>query len=162
MEFSVTPTYKPGVYRAKLVNVEMGRRNNFETGAEEDCREWTFELVEPGFEGGQLKGRTSMAFGPNSNTRKWVEALLGGRKMQTGDKTTAEALKGSEVDLSVESTDSGYSKIVAVHPAREKGRTEEQSEFEAARHAIAGTKQPVGVAADADAANEDEWGEIPF
>lgn len=162
MEFSVTPAYEPGIYRAKLVSIEAGTRNNFDTGEPEACREWTFKLLEEGFEGGEVQARTSMAFGPRSNARKWIEALLGGRKLQAGDKTTSDELAGREVDIVLETTESGYSKVAEVHPVRRKGRATEQSEFAAAREAVKGTQQPVAAGARGDDLTREEIDEIAF
>ncbi len=121
---------EPGAYRARLQGIEEADGSNFETGEPEKYRRWTFEILEEGFEGTELFASSTMAFGPRSKARKWVEALLG-RKVEGGQKIGLEDLQGLEVDLGVvlKETDRGsFGKIDSVNPVRKKSRAAEQTE----------------------------------
>lgn len=144
-------TLEPGVYRAKLKNIEEAERANFDTGEPEACRDWTFGVIEEGHEGTTLKGRTSMSFGPKSKAREWVEGLLG-RKIEVGEKLGLEDLLGKECDLSVvhKETDRGtFANINSVNPVRKKSRATERAEAAQIRDARDGQ-------ATVDEALEDE------
>jgi len=142
---------EPGVYRAKLKTIEEAERSNYDTGEPEACRDWTFEVVEEGFEGTSLKGRTSMAFGPRSKAREWVEGLLA-RKI-AGEKLGLDDLLGKECDLSIvhRETDRGtFANISSVNPVRQKSRKAERAEFDR-----------VAKSREAQALNDAESEELP-
>lgn len=123
-------SWEPGAYRARLKGIEEADGSNFETGEPEKYRRWTFEIREEGFEGTELSASSTMAFGPLSKARRWVEALLG-RKVERGEKIGLADLQGLEVDLGVvlKETDRGsFAKIDSVNPVRKKSRAAEQVE----------------------------------
>lgn len=153
-------TLEPGVYRAKLKTIEEAERANFDTGQPEPCRDWTFEVVEEGFEGQTLKGRTSMAFGPRSKAREWVLGLLG-RKIEQGEKIDLPDLVDRECDLSIvhNETDRGtFANINSVNPVRKKSRKTEQAEAKRVADVRDG-RVPVE---PLDPATEEELDEAPF
>lgn len=126
---------EPGAYRARLRGIEEADGSNFETGDPEKYRRWTFEILEEGFEGTELLASSTMAFGPRSKARRWVEALLG-RKVESGEKIGLEDLQGLEVDLGVvlKETDRGsFAKIDSVNPVRKKRRAADQAETKRVR-----------------------------
>lgn len=152
---------EPGAYRAKLVSVEEADGTNYKTGEPEKYRRWTFELVEEGYEGQQIYDNSTMAFGPAAKAREWVEALLGGRKLERGETIGEEELIGRECDLGIEmkETDRGtFPRINSVHPVRKKSRAEERSETKLVKDVKDG-RQPVK---EADPASEDDFESIPF
>lgn len=151
---------EPGAYRAKLVSVEEADGTNFETGEPEPFRRWTFEITEEGYEGQEIFGSSSMAFGPRAKARSWVEALVG-RKLERGEKVSEEELVGKECDLGIEmkETDRGtFPRINSVHPVRKKSRAEERNETKLVKDVKDG-RQPVK---EADPASEDDFESIPF
>jgi hypothetical protein len=163
MMFEATEvTLDPGVYRAKLKTIEEAERSNFDTGEPESCRDWMFEVVEEGFEGTSLKGRTSMSFAPRSKAREWVEGLLA-RKISTGEKLGLEELLGKECDLSIvhKDTDRGtFANISSVNPVRKKSRQAERTESDR----IAKSKETEALSSTfsrAQAQNDAESDELP-
>jgi hypothetical protein len=161
MPFEATEVVlEPGVYRAKLQKIEENERPNFDTGEPEPCRDWTFEVVEEGFEGQTLRGRTSMSFGPRSKAREWVSGLLG-RKIEQGDRIEEDDLIGKECDLSIvhKETDRGtFANINSVNPVRKKPRAQERAEVKQVADVRDG-RVPVE---PLDPATEEDLGEAPF
>jgi hypothetical protein len=94
MRFTVTPTapaVKPGVYDAILTQVEERTSENG------PYLLWHFELANGG---GTLKRPTSTKFGPQSNARQIVEALLG-EPLAVGQVIEVEDLLGRPCRLVV-------------------------------------------------------------
>jgi hypothetical protein len=135
---------EPGVYRAKLKTILETTRQNFDDPTiEEPCYDWTFTVVEEGFEGTELRGRTSDSFGPRSKAREWVTGLVG-RKIEAGDKFELDDLVGKECDLSIvhKETERGtFANIQSVNPVR-KNRAQDKEEAQKARDALQGKGNP--------------------
>lgn len=149
---------EPGGYRAKLKNIVQAERKNFDTGEPEACRDWTFEVIEEGFEGTELRGRTSMSFGPRSKAREWVQGVIG-RKVETGEKLGLTDLVGKECDLSIvhNDTDRGtFANISSVNPVRKGSRKATTDDASKIRDALGG-KRP-----DPEPENDDDLESIPF
>lgn len=149
---------EPGLYRAKLKNIEESERKNFDTGEPEACHDWVFEVVEEGFEGQTLKKRNSVSFGPRSNNRAFTQALLR-RKIEPGDRIDLSDLLGKECILNVEhnETDRGtFANVAAVMPVRAKkdNTAEEASKI---RDALGKGKPAV----QGDAATDEEIEDLP-
>jgi len=165
MMFEATEVvFDPGAYRAKLKAIEETERPNFDTGDPEPCRDWTFEILEEGYEGQTLKGRTSMSFGPRSKARAWVEGLMA-RRIETGEKLGLNDLLGKECDLSIvnNDTDRGtFANITSVNPVRKKSRKAEQAEANAISIARDGKASAPAKPDVPDPALEEDFDDIPF
>lgn len=127
-----TTDFEPGVYRAKLKDLETaeGTIVDDKTGEPRLYMKWTFDLLEEGYEDRELRGNSSMAFGSRAKARAWAEALLG-RRIENGETVSEEDLIGCECDLMVklEETDRGtFAKVESVNPFRKKkGKNKQQS-----------------------------------
>lgn len=155
-------TVEPGLYHARLKNIEEAERKNFDTGEPEACHDWVFEVLEDGYEDQTLKKRNSVSFGPRSNNRAYAQALLR-RKIEPGEKIEKRDLIGKECMINVEhnETDRGtFANIASVMPIRKKGdNTAEQAEQ--IRQNL-GKGSGVTPAANGDAANDEDIEDIPF
>ena len=168
MMFEATEVvFDPGAYRAKLKAIEETERSNYDTGEPEPCRDWTFEILEEGYAGQTLKGRTSMSFGTRSKARAWVEGLMA-RRIEAGEKLGLNDLLGKECDLSIvnNDTDRGtFANITSVNPVRKKSRKAEQAEANAIKDARDG-KTPAAKSEPKpdvpDPALEEDFDDIPF
>lgn len=153
-EVSDMVNLEPGAYRAKLTKIEERDGTNYETGDPEVFRSWVFEITEEGYEKQEIFGNSTMAFGPKSKAREWVEALMG-RKLESGEKFEYEDLYGKEVDLGIvlKDTDRGtFPRINAINPVRKKSRATEKAEAK-------GKQAPPS---KLDAATADDLDSIPF
>lgn len=151
-------TLEPGVYRAKLKTVEESTWLGYNSGQEEPCIRWVFEITEEGSEDQSIDAKSSTAFGPNSKARAWSEALLA-RKIEAGEKLDPPDLLGKECDLSVklvEKERGTYANIESVNPVRKKSRKAEKEQSKQVRDVIQG-RQPV-----ADSPNDEDIEDIPF
>lgn len=159
MFFEATETVmEPGAYRAQLKKVEEAEGSNFDTGEPEKYRRWTFEIVEEGYEGTELLASSTMAFGPQSKARGWVEALVG-RKIERGEKISKDELIGKEVDLGIllKETDRGtFPRVNSVNPVRKKSRSTEQAETKKVKDVRDG-RAPVD-----GGDNDEDFDSIPF
>lgn len=148
-----------GVYVAQLKDIRPNTRKKYNKPDEtEDCYDWTFGVVEEGYEGVEVYGRTSTNFGPSSNARTWVQALLG-RKVEQGEELDLPDLKGKECMLSIyhNETDRGtFANINSVNPVRRGSRKTTADEASKIRNALGG-KSP-----DPELGNDEEMNEIPF
>ena len=116
--------YEPGVYRAKLKELETAESSivDEKTGQPGFYMKWTFELLDEGYEGHTLRGNSSMNFGLRAKARQWAEALLG-RRIESGESIDGDDLIGKEGDLMVrlEETDRGtFARVESVNPVRRK------------------------------------------
>lgn len=150
---------EPGAYRARLKSIEEGERSNYNTGEPEKCLRWTFEILEEGDEGVEIKQNTSMSFAPSSNARKWTTALLG-RKIEPGEKVAPGDVLDREADLGVElnETDRGtFTNITSVNPVRKKkSRAQDKAESKQVKDVRDG-RAPVD-----DSENDEDFDSIPF
>lgn len=149
---------EPGLYRAKLKNIEEAERKNFDTGEPEACHDWVFEIVEEGYEGQTLKKRNSVSFGPRSNNRAFAQALLR-KRIEPGDRIDKPDLIGKECMINVEhnETDRGtFANIDSVMPIRQK-KDNTAVQAEQMRQDL-GQRSP---AIQGDAATEAEIDDLP-
>lgn len=161
-------TLEPGVYRGNLKDIEPNTRPQYENPTEtEPCFDWTFEVTEPGYEGQTLKSRTSASFGPRSKARAWVQALMGGRKIESGMAFEKADIVGKEVMLSIvhKETDRGtFANISDLIPVRQ-GASQQQTMAQAERiRERFATGQPAQVqpTPPMDPETEAEINEAPF
>lgn len=103
---------KPGVYEAVLTGVEE------RTGQNGDYLQWSFEIA--GTHGQVVKRPTSTSFGPQSNARKFVEAVLG-RPLEVGEVIEADDLVGHACQVVIETATlpdgKQVNRVTAVLPA---------------------------------------------
>lgn len=144
-----TPAYEPGVYTAKLKELETAESSivDEKTGQKGLYMKWTFELLDDEYTGQTLRANSSMNFGPSAKARKWAEGLLG-RKIESGESIEEDDLLGKRADLMVtlKETDRGtFAQVESVNPVRKKRTAQEQKKVD-----------------DAQKLNDEDLADLPF
>ena len=121
MEFKAPDVIADGVYRAKLLSIEQREPGENSTTQKPYLR-WNFEVyTDEDPDGVDLVKNTSQSFGPKSNARKFVQALLG-KPIQPGEKVKITDHLPLDCQVTVEiDHESGYNRITNVMGAQ-KGK----------------------------------------
>lgn len=128
--FTATDNMTPeGLYLMSVKEIGEPELQDGPYGTSERIR-WIFSIEEvlddqsedqnaEDYVGEEFWSWTSTAFGPNSNARKWVQALLG-RQIENGEQISISEVVGKQAKITVGRNDNGNQKLVNIAPARVK------------------------------------------
>lgn len=142
-EFYAEP-YEPmemGAYEARLIKIVSPEKD----GPYGPQYEWYFEVLDPDYEGQEIKAFSSRSFTPNSKARQWVSAIIG-HEVQEGERFSFGDLTGKRVTLHIghNKTERGtFEKVEGLSPVRKRKRQQAQPE-------------PAEVETDADAGDDED------
>ena len=101
------------VRKGTLVDLRQVDFQDKQTGEPRSLVAWTFNVE--GAEGPvEVEATSSTASGPRSKAFKWLIALLGATRVQSGEHIGADDIVGAQANVTVSISDDGYPKVSEV------------------------------------------------